>query len=384
MLIGIEIVFFIALLLVIHSYLLYPASLAFLSAIGKRYEFYDAGKPTTEKISILISAYNEAATIKKRITGLLSIDYPSFEVIVGVDGATDGTAEILQEIGDNRLKVIRYETNRGKVWVLNDLYEHTDGSILMFTDANTDLNQNALAMLERHFGDERVGGVSGRQETRPYHGSKEMRVESEYWKIESWIKQREGDRGMTLGGNGSVYAIRRDLFMPFDTQSRIADDFILPLKVIEKGYYFVYEPEAVAIEQSGDLKGEFRRKMRIGAAVSATLKAARPLMNPSKGFIAYSLWSHKIIRWFVPYLLVIILISNILLLSQAEIFRIGVIVQFVFYSIAAVGIFGLSTRIQIPIVAQLGYFVVANAALFTGITKALVRHPETKWEVSRN
>jgi cellulose synthase/poly-beta-1,6-N-acetylglucosamine synthase-like glycosyltransferase len=384
MLAVIEIVFFVALFLVVHSYFLYPASLACLSVVSKRYEFSDPGQAPKRKISILISAYNEALTIKERIESLVSIKYPSFEVIIGVDGATDGTAEILQEIKNNKLKVIRYGVNRGKVWVLNDLYEHAEGPILMFTDANTELSSNALEKLERHFNNEKVGGVCGRLELRPDKRAKGSGMESEYWGMESRIKRLEGDQGMTLGANGAIYAIRRELFVPFDTHSRIADDFILPLRIIEKGYYFVHEQDAVAFEYSGNFKAEFTRKVRIGAAILATAKSSLPLMNPLRGFIAYSFWSHKIIRWLVPYLLPIMVILNLILLPYGRVFLFMLIVQGAFYLLAAIGIIGLFSGLQIPVASHIGYFLNANAALVVGLMKSLFKPQDTKWEVSRN
>jgi cellulose synthase/poly-beta-1,6-N-acetylglucosamine synthase-like glycosyltransferase len=384
MLVTTEIVFFVSLFLVVHSYFLYPISLVCLSAIRKRYEFKDTGEAPIRKISVLMSAYNEAATIRQRLTTLLSSDYPLFEVLVGVDGATDGTAEVLQGIKDDRLEVIRYEVNRGKVCVLNDLYEHADGSILLFTDANTELSRNALGKLERHFKNEKVGGVCGRLELCPSKKAKGSLMESEYWGVESRIKKLEGDQGMTLGANGAIYAIRRELFVPFDTHSRIADDLILPLKIVDGGYYFVHEPEALAFEDSGDFKAEFTRKVRIGAAILGTVRSLKRFMNPSRGFVAYSFWSHKMLRWLVPYCLIIMVVSNLILLPYGSLFLFLSILQGASYVIAAIGIAGLFCGLQIPIASYFGYFLTANTGLAVGSLKSLLRRQDTKWEVFRD
>lgn len=382
--IVIETVFWGALLLIVHSYLIYPLSLMLLSWLGKRYSASGKDSGQRRKISVLISAYNEERTINERITGILAIDYPSFEVIIGVDGATDRTCEILSQVADKRLKIVHFEKNRGKVWVLNDLCKLAEGEILMFSDANTQLDRNSLKMLERHFEDDSVGGVCGRLKLAPKNDERTSGLESEYWSIESGIKRLEGDRGMTLGANGAIYAIRRNLFVPFNTQSRIADDFILPLRIIEKGYYFVYEPGALAYEDSGDVRTEYSRKVRIGAAIAATLKASMPLMNPLRGFVAYSYWSHKIIRWLVPYLLVVMIVANFLLLPVGGVFLIAAVLQAALYSLALIGILGLLAGIQIPVLSFLGYFVVANFALIVGMARSLVKRQGTKWEVSRD
>jgi cellulose synthase/poly-beta-1,6-N-acetylglucosamine synthase-like glycosyltransferase len=379
-----DILFWGAVILIVHSYVSYPLSLVLLSIFRTRYSYINKHESKLNKISILVSAFNEAETIRERVEGFLSMDYPLFEVIIGVDGATDRTTEILGGVKDSRLKVVTFEKNRGKVWVLNDLQKVASGSILMFTDANTRLHPETLTKIERHFSDEKVGGVCGRQEILPRAESGGLKLESEYWAYEGWLKKLEGDQGMTLGGNGAVYAIRSELFVPFSTHARIADDFVLPLKVIEHGYYFVYEPEALAIEQSGDLKGEFKRKVRIGAAVFATLGNLKPMLNPLRGFAAYSLWSHKIIRWAVPLLLLVLLASNLLLASHGTFFYFTLLVQVMCYAVAAIGFIGMSFGMHIPVASHLAYFVAANAALLVGYTNSIVKSPETRWEVSRN
>ena len=382
--IAIETVFWGGLLLIVHSYLIYPLSLMLLSAVNKRYVLKDRSAEPKREISILISAYNEERMIGKRIAELLAIDYSPFEIIVGIDGATDRTYEILKQFNDTRLRVFPFDENRGKVWVLNDICKQARGEILIFSDANTQLHKDSLKKLERHFSDPRVGGVCGRLELDPTEGARASALESEYWGIESRIKRLEGDMGMTLGANGAIYAIRRELFVPFATGSRIADDFILPLRIIEKGYYFVYESEALAYEQSGDVRIEFNRKVRIGAAIVATLKASGALLNPLRGFVAYAFWSHKVLRWLVPYLLIVIILANVPLMQNSPFFLVTAVLQGVFYIGAVIGILGLLLGIQIPILSYLGYFVAANAALIVGLGKSFLKEQDTKWKVARD
>ncbi|MFZ1082440.1 MAG: glycosyltransferase [Candidatus Kryptoniota bacterium] len=379
----VEAVFWGAFILIVHSYLLYPISLVFLSTARKRYELKNSAREPKRKISILISAYNEESAVSKRMSELLTIDYPEFEIIVGIDGATDRTYEILREFNDKRLRVIPFQVNRGKVWVLNDLYKYADGEVIMFSDANTRLDADSLRRLERHFDDDKVGGVCGRLELHAKDRAKGSNMESEYWGIESWMKKLEGDQGMTLGANGAIYAIRRNLFAPFDSKSRIADDFILPLRLIEKGYYFVYEPDALAFENSNSFKTEFFRKVKVGEAIMGTLKSSLALMNPFKGFVAYSFWSHKIIRWLAPFLLLIMIFSNLLLLAHGELYFVSAVAQAAFYFTAAIGIMCLYLGSQIPVAAHFGYFLIANAGLVVGMMKSLVKPQDAKWDVSR-
>ncbi|HUI28819.1 MAG TPA: glycosyltransferase [Candidatus Acidoferrales bacterium] len=379
----IESIFWVVLILIVHSYLLYPASLLFLSKARRRYELESSDREPMRRISILISAYNEEDTICERMSEFLAIDYPAYDIIVGIDGATDRTYERLREFNDERLRIIPFGVNRGKVWVLNDLCRYADGDVLVFSDANTRLDAQSLRKLERHFDDKNVGGVCGRLELHVNDGAKGSDMESEYWGVESWIKKLEGDQGMTLGGNGAIYAIRRELYVAFDSRLRIADDFILPMRLIERGYYFVYEPEALAFENSNSFKAEFFRKVKVGEAIPGTLKSSLNLTNPLRGFVAYSFWSHKIVRWFVPFLLLIAVFSNLILLTHGELYVDMAVMQFTFYFLAAIGVAGLYTGIQIPVAAHLGYFLIANVGLAVGLVRSLIKQRDARWNVSR-
>ena len=370
--------------MILHSYIFYPLSLEIMSTLKKKYRLTTSEGRSPRKISILVSAYNEEGVIRRRVSDLLAIDFPAFEVIVGVDGATDNTYGALSDLVDPRLKVINFPNNRGKVWVLNDLRESAAGEILVFTDANTELDGKSLGMLERHFDDEKVGGVCGRLELRAKHGAKGSNMETAYWGVESRIKRLEGDQGVTLGGNGAIYAIRNNLFVPFDSKSRIHDDLVLPLRIIEKGFYFVYEPCALAYEESYSFDSEFRRKVKVGEAIRGSLHAAAGLISPRHGFAAYSFWSHKVIRWFVPFLLIVLALANLMLLRQGGIFVWTALCQVVFYFGAAIGIAGLYSGAEIPIAAHCGYLLIANAGIATGLTKSLFKHQDAKWEVSRD
>ncbi len=378
-------VFWICFFMLLHSYVIYPLSLILLSKNNARQdEAIWAGN--LPKVSILVSAYNEEKEIDAKISNIAQINYPTtlIEFLIGVDGAQDRTAEIVRCRNIPRLKLYDFPERRGKVAVLNELAELAGGEILLFTDANTELDNNALNNLVKHFESRSVGGVCGRLVLRSSKIAVGSAVESLYWRFESLLKELEGNRGAALGANGGIYAVRKSCFVPFETKFPIADDFVLPLKIIEKGYEFIYEPSALAFEESGNFVSEFKRKVRIGAQDFNALRIVKPLLNPSRGFVAYAMWSHKIFRWFVPHFLLLAFFSNLFLVSHGGFLYFTMLMQISFYLAALIGTIGLLLNKNIPIFAHIGYFVSANAALFVGFIKAIFKIQGTKWEVSRD
>ncbi len=376
--------FIIPVLLIFHSYVIYPFTL--LVTERKSRPAMRVEKKALPKVSVLVSAYNEESNIKAKIQNLLQLEFPQdrLEIVIGVDGATDKTYEVASAFSGRNLIVINFPVRRGKIAVLNDLVAKSNGEILIFTDADVELDKLSVMNLITHFDNERIGGACGRYVLRPKEMANGPDVELTYWIMENWIKKLEGGRGVVLGANGGVYSIRKNHFIPFEPQVPIADDFILPLKIIEAGYDFVYEPKALAYGKSASFPDEFKRKIRIGAQDFNGLRIVRPLLNPSRGFVSYALWSHKVLRWFVPHLLLLAFASNALLASHFRFFYFTMQMQVLFYVAAIIGSVSLLLKLDIPILSQIGYFVSANAALFVGFIKSIFKGQGTKWEVSRS
>jgi Glycosyltransferases, probably involved in cell wall biogenesis len=377
-----QLCFWILVALLIHTYLIYPFSLLVITRKEKLPEqkLQDRDFP---KVSVIISAYNEEARIEAKLSNFKDLNYPDekIEFLIGVDGAKDRTAELIRARRSEQVRLFEYPENRGKVAVLNDLVDYAAGEILIFTDANTIFDRDAVLNLCQHFMDTKVGGVCGRLLLM----SGKQKLEPLYWMFESKLKELEGAHGATIGANGGIYAIRKECFVPFETNLPIADDFILPMRVIEQGYKFVYEPGALAFEEGGDFRSEFSRKERIGAQDFNALRLIKSLLNPRRGFVSYGVWSHKILRWFTPHLLILIFVLNVVLLySGSDFWRYVMIGQVAFYVIGLIGAGGLLINKDIPIFAQIGYFVSVNLALLIDFFKKVLKTQETKWEVRRD
>ena len=287
-------------------------------------------------VAVLMSVYNEEAVVRAKVKNLLETDYPSdrLEFLLGLDAPADSTAELLAQTPSSRLRVFSFETRRGKLPVLCDLARRTSAEILVFTDANTMLEKNCIRNLVRHFADGRVGVVSG-EEIRVATPGTDGAGESVYWRYESALKILESRLDCSLGGNGAALAVRRSLFRP--RKQSIVEDFQIPLEIRFKGYSVVYDPEAVAVEEiAPTFSAQFERRVRIGAGNYQTLFANPECLNPMKGLVTFCFFSHRVLRWFVPVLLLVAFFCSILLATQPE-YAVLLAAQSAFYLAAGLG-----------------------------------------------
>lgn len=373
------ILFWILICLIFYTYIVYPGLLYVIYKVFPR-----RWKQESEKlpfVSMLISAYNEENIIMDKIRNCLSINYSqeNIEILIGSDGSDDATVEKLNKNNYSHIKIFDFKERRGKINVLKDLINNAKGEILVFSDANTMYEPDAITRLVAYFADDRVGCVCGRLKLKSPDRSREGECEGLYWRYESFIKRIEGELGTVLGANGAIYAIRKDLFpnIPDDT---IIEDFVIPMKILERGYKTVYEKDAVAYEDSSKtIADESRRKIRIGAGAYQTLFLTLPMLNIFRGFPSFAYWSHKVIRWFVPFLMIVILSVNILL-AHTLLYKYLLIGQVLFYFGAVIGYLINKTRIHNRIFSLLYYFVAMNLALLGGFLRFVTGRQQVTWK----
>ena len=321
-------------------------------------------------VSLIIAAYKEEKVILPRLVNATLLDYPPdrLEIIVGVDGKEDTTGELVSEFSDSRVRLLQYPVRRGKASVLNDTVPQARGEIVIFSDANTMTQPDSIKQLVRHFNDERVGAVCGKLELiDPASG---QNVDGVYWKYENFLKRCEGRLNGLLGVNGGIYALRKELYEPIPTNA-IVDDFLIGMRVHLRGRRLVYDPSAVALEETPDTIGqEFQRRSRIGAGGFQSLQWLWPLLNPLRGWIAFTFWSHKIARWLCPLLMIGALVANVGLMSQ-PLYRSLLIAQEAFYLVAVIGKVWLTDN-RLPRSLRLpAMFVSMNVALLAGLWRSL-------------
>jgi cellulose synthase/poly-beta-1,6-N-acetylglucosamine synthase-like glycosyltransferase len=328
---ALTIIVFASLGLVVYSYAIYPFILGGIAGAVQlirdtRYVFSKAERRAQEdegppSVAIVIAAFNEERHIAARIENLISLDYPSnlVNIFVGSDGSTDQTNQILASYSDHRIQTFAFEQNRGKASVLNDLVGRTAAPILVFSDANTNFDRQALRRLVGHFKDQSVGVVSGELRLRRSSGDNR---DSLYWRIEQYLKFFESRIGGLLGANGAIYAIRRNLWRPLAADT-ICDDFCVAMNIAAGGNKLVYEPSAYAEEDTPDAIGEeFKRRVRIGVGnFQALFRHPEYLTTTSVG-TAFAYLSHKVLRWVAPHLLLFAFMASALLALSHESWRI--------------------------------------------------------------
>ena len=366
--------------LILYTYIGYPVFLFILSFFKSPHRTKDPNN--LPPVSMLIAAYNEEVILEEKLRNCLSLNYPreKLEIIIGSDGSNDRTNEIVQQYEEQGIRLISYPIRRGKAAVLNNIVQMAQGEILVFSDANTIYSPDALMLLVQHFGDTWVGGVCGRLVLLNQAGKSENRGEQIYWGYENYLKYLEGKIKTVVGANGAVYAIRKKYFKPLPCDKAIMDDFLIPLSIVQQGYDVVYDRDAVAYEfVAPNMKSEFKRKARIGAANFHGIREILPLLNPTRGFIAIGLWSHKIIRWIVPFLLITIFMANIYILELAPLYKALFAIQVFLYGLGFIAWILDRLNIPLPLLGYPYYFVVVNLALLAGFVKFLTRSQKPVW-----
>lgn len=377
-----EIAFGVSLLFIGTPYVAYPLCLLGLRALLAR------RKPCVPSercpsVTMVISAYNEEAVIDAKLQNCLSLDYPRerLEIVVISDASTDSTDQLVASYADRGVRLARQGLRRGKSAALTRFVPEARGEILVFSDANAIYQPDAIRKLVRHFADPLVGFVAGNQR----YGLQDncaARSESSYWQFETWLKKSESQLGSVVGGDGAILAMRAELFEPLRADD--INDFYLPLRIVVRGYRGVFDEDAVCYEWSaGSFRGEFYRKVRI---VSRSLRAVFRVpsaLNPlCVGMFAFQLFVHKVLRWFVPVLLLVLLATNMALAYSGDAFYQACLgVQAAFYTLAMcrfVPWVGNCRSISLCY-----YFCLVNAAALLGILATLGGYHFASWTPQR-
>lgn len=289
------------------------------------------------QVSLLIAVYNEENLIKKRLDNILSLSYPKdkLEVIIISDACNDRTEEIVKDYEKEGIKLYRQNERKGKMAAFNDVAPKAKGEILIFSDADVIFQKDNIEMLVRNFRDPQVGCVAGKK--IPITNAESYTFsEGLYWKYESFIKQVESDLGnLVSGACGSNLALRSCLYKTLDEKT-MAEDLLLLLICISQGYRSVFEPDAVCYEfLLPSSMGEFRRKIRIVMGGIHAVLVGRHLLGAIDKFTLFELWSHKILRWFISFNLVLLLVINFYI--KDPLYQGLLLIQIIFYSLALIG-----------------------------------------------
>jgi cellulose synthase/poly-beta-1,6-N-acetylglucosamine synthase-like glycosyltransferase len=384
-----ELLFWICVGFVAYNYVGYPFVLFLLSVVSQAksdllFLFHRGGRrcaPSIQyvpRVAVLMSAHNEEAVIQTKVKNTLESDYPCdrLEFLIGLDAPADSTADLLSQMEFDQLRVTHFKDRRGKLAVLTSLAEQTEAEILVITDANTRLDANCIRNLVRHFVQPGVGAVSG-EENRIASPGSDPAAEGLYWRYESALKLLENRLDCTMGGNGSVLAVRRTLFRP--QKRTIIEDFQIPLEIRLSGHRVIYDPEALAFEEiAPTLSAQFARRVRIGAGNYQTLFANLRCLNPLKGMLAFCFFSHRVLRWLAPLLLLIAFVCSALMTGHGN-FAILFAAQSAFYLCACLGYFFKKIGKPVRLFALPLHFCSMNLAMLLGLLRYLSGEQKLTW-----
>ena len=295
----------------------------------------------------------------------------------------DRTNEIVKEYENRGVKLIEFAGREGKQYTIYRTLPKCQGEIIVLTDANGMFKKDALLKLVRNFADPRIGCVSGELK---YINPQETSIgESEgiYWRYEIFIKKLESKIQSILGANGSIYALRKELYSPISKYR--GDDFELPIRVAQQGYGVVWEPEAISEEEVyPETIKEFKRKVVIiGWHFRGAFILLKESFKKNQPLLVFQLISHKILRWLIGFFLVFIFLSNILLLDN-PFYSILFIGQIIFYSLAIFGYFLDKKRKKLNKLVNLAYyFCMVNLAALVGVIKGILGKQKPTWEKVR-
>jgi cellulose synthase/poly-beta-1,6-N-acetylglucosamine synthase-like glycosyltransferase len=374
-----EWVLLLSVVLLAYIYAGYPLLLRLLVwARGARPIQRADGTPT---VSLVISAYNEAVVIRGKIENSLALDYPreALHVAVISDASSDGTDDIVREYAHRGVTLYRQDERVGKTAGLNATLPRLSSEVVVFSDANAMYEPDALRKLVRNFADPEVGCVTGEARYLPGGEAAADRGERVYWDYEIQVKRLETELGSMVGGDGAIYAIRRQLWQTLPENA--INDFLNPLQIVVAGWRGVYEPEAVCFEESaGKVKAEYRRRIRIVSRSWRAVFQARGVLNPFRmGLFTWCLISHKMLRWSSGFIVLAAAVAAVTL-SLDELGR---------WSIPAGGAVVLVAVVLAATpwgrrwVSMLLYFGVINLASAVGLVKGSLGRVSGVWSTPR-
>ncbi len=379
-----RVVFWVSLAVVIYTYAAYPALMMILARLVRRCgrtvsPAPGAAEENLPSVTMVISAYNEQSVMEQKIANCRALDYPADKLTfaIGSDGSDDATAAILRRVDDRRFRILLHPQRRGKVRMLNDLMEAVHAEIVVFSDANTMYDAQAIRQMTLPFADQRIGVVIGNLELRDAPSEGACRAEGAYWRFENAVKAAESAFAAVPAVNGGIFAIRRELFTPLPGQA-ITEDQVLGMKIMAQGYRCCQATAARAWEYVSDWRGEMRRRIRISAGNFQSLWLVRGILNPRLGRLWFTFVSHKLLRWLAPFCLVLMLAANTLLAGE-PFYGGTLLAQGLFYAGGLMGaLVGVSSGV-LKVLAAPKYFLTMNLAIVLGLCRILSGRQRVTW-----
>jgi poly-beta-1,6-N-acetyl-D-glucosamine synthase len=330
----VEAIFWASLFFVVYVYVGYPALLAILRRFIQRPVKKQYCEPA---VTLIIAAYNERQTIERKLRNCLALDYPKrkLQIIVSLDGPTDGTEFAVWQYAARGVELVHSNEHLGKAATLNRAVRRATGDILVFADVRQTFDTSAIKELVANFADDTVGAVSGELLLMDETNEEATTDVGLYWRYEKAIRASESDIHSVPGATGAIYAIRRHLYrvLPEDT---LLDDAAIPLRIVLAGKRAVFDPAAKAYDTVACCPlAEYRRKVRTLAGNYQLLARTPELLAPWRNPICFQFISHKLGRLLVPYALAALMVTNLFMLHG--VYAVMFSLQAAWYICAAAG-----------------------------------------------
>ena len=391
-----EITFWILFLVVVYTFAGYAILLSLFLYFKKAF-FAEKTRilppyPSLPEICLFVTAFNESDYVEAKVKNMLSLDYPSEKIqyLWITDGSNDGTPEKLRQYSN--MEVHHLPERNGKIHAMNRGIKFVKAPIVIFSDSNTILCHEAISIMVQTFLDPRVGCIAG--EKRIVTNKLDSAAgsgENLYWKFESWVKKMDSELNSTIGAVGELFAIRTDLYTEVENDT-ILDDFVISLRIAEKGYHIAYTPDAYAIETASvNVSEELKRKVRIAAGGLQTIVRLKELLNPFRyGWLSIQYISHKVLRWTIaPIALFSMFFVNLLIILKGQttdvplFYWIFFCLQAFMYLLAVVGWALEHWKIRFKILFVPFYFTAMNYAALRGWMRFLKGRQSVNWEKSK-
>ena len=340
-------------------------------------------------VSIVISAYNEEKDIEEKLKNTQALHYShnKLEIIVASDGSTDRTDEIVKQYATNNTSVPvilhRVEGRLGKTAAQNSAVRIARGEIVVFSDAASLYDAEAVRAIVRNYADPTVGAVSGRYSYINKKGASVGFATILFWNIENFIKSRQTRIKTVTGCCGCIYSVRKNLYT--ELPPTIISDLVEPLTILKKGYRIVFESNAQAVEETTEKpKQEFKMRIRVIVRGMNGLLYMRSLLNPLKHpFVAFQLISHKVLRWLVPLFCIIVFFTSFALAGSGVLYMSLFIMQCLFYLFALLGLILEKRGFRWKLLYLPMYFTIVNAASLISLFKVFKGENIVVWQTQR-
>jgi cellulose synthase/poly-beta-1,6-N-acetylglucosamine synthase-like glycosyltransferase len=322
-------------------------------------------------VTLIVPAYDEEEVIAGKVADVLALDYPRerLQIVVASDGSTDATAERARAGGADLVLEL---PPGGKVAALNAGAEQASGELLAFSDANSVWAPDALRRLVEPFADPAVGYVCG--QVRFVDGGGDN-LEGAYWRYEMAVRRMESALGGITAGNGAIYAVRRDAYLPLAPSG--SHDLSFPFELAKRGLRSLYAPAARAEEKMvPTLEGEFARKRRMMVGLW-DIVVGEGMLRP-RGYsplFAFELASHRLLRYLSPVLHLAVFAANIALLGQGTIYIVTFALQLTLLAAAL-----LARRYPLAPLRVARYYVMTTAAIAAGLWDRWRHGAGGRWE----